>query len=49
VAVILAVMMRIRHPQPWDMSPLDAKRKVLAFLTLLIFALCFVPFPIQIN
>jgi len=49
VAVILAVMMRIRHPQPWDMSPLDGKRKAVALLTLLIFVLCFVPFPIQIN
>jgi membrane-associated protease RseP (regulator of RpoE activity) len=49
VAVILAVMMRIRHPQPWDMSPLDTKRKVVAFLTLIIFVLSFVPFPIQIN
>lgn len=49
IAVILAVMMRIRHPQPWDMTPLDAKRKAVAFLTLIIFVLCFVPFPIQIN
>lgn len=49
IAVILAVMMRIRHPQPWDMTPLDGKRKAVAFLTLVIFILCFVPFPIQIN
>lgn len=49
IAVILAVMMRIRHPRPWDQTPLDAKRKVVAILTLIIFALCFVPFPIQIN
>src|SRR4051812_11891866 len=49
VAIILAVMMRIKHPQPWDMTPLDAKRKAVAFLTLVIFALSFVPFPIQIN
>lgn len=49
VAIILAVMMRIRHPQPWDMTPLDGKRKIIAFLTLVIFALCFVPFPIQIT
>ncbi len=49
VAVILAVMMRIRHPQPWDMSPVDTKRKAVALLTLVIFALSFVPFPIQIN
>jgi membrane-associated protease RseP (regulator of RpoE activity) len=49
VAIILAIMMRIRHPQPWDMTPLDTKRKVVAFLTLVIFVLCFVPFPIRVN
>lgn len=49
VAIILAIMMRIRHPAPFDQTPLDTKRKVIAFLTLVIFALCFVPFPIQIN
>ncbi len=49
VAIILGVMMRLRHPRPWDMTPLDTKRKVIAFLTLVIFLLCFVPFPIQIN
>jgi len=48
-AVLLAIMMRIKHPTPWDETPLDAKRKVIAFLTLVIFAFCFVPFPIQIN
>src|ERR1043166_1555721 len=49
IAIILAIMMRIRHPAPWDQTPLDVKRKVIAFLTLVIFVLCFVPFPIQIN
>lgn len=49
IAIILAVMMNIRHPRPWDITPLDARRKVVAFLTLLIFALCFVPFPIKIS
>ncbi|MFL6375149.1 MAG: site-2 protease family protein [Pyrinomonadaceae bacterium] len=49
VAVILAVMMKIRHPQPWDMTPLDRNRKLVALLTLVIFVLCFVPFPIQIS
>lgn len=49
VAIILAIMMRVRHPAPFDQTPLDAKRKVIAFLTLVIFALCFLPFPIQIN
>lgn len=48
-AVILAVMMRIRHPEPLDDSPLDAKRKFIAVLTLLIFILSFSPFPIQIK
>ena len=49
IAVILAVMMKIRHPRPWDITPLDTKRKVIAFLTLVIFVLCFVPFPIRIS
>ncbi len=49
IAVLLAVMMRIKHPTPWDQTPLDTKRNLIAFLCLVIFALCFVPFPIQIN
>jgi membrane-associated protease RseP (regulator of RpoE activity) len=48
-AVILAVMMRVRHPEPLDDAPLDTKRKIVAVLTLLIFILCFTPFPIQIK
>ena len=48
-AVILALMMRVHHPEPLDDAPLDAKRKVAAILTLLIFILCFTPFPIQIK
>ncbi|MFN6964606.1 MAG: site-2 protease family protein [Pyrinomonadaceae bacterium] len=46
--VILALMLKIGHPRPWDESPLDAKRKLVALLTLLIFILSFTPFPIQI-
>jgi membrane-associated protease RseP (regulator of RpoE activity) len=49
IAVLLGIMMRIKHPTPWDQTPLDTKRKVIAFLCLIIFALCFVPFPIQIS
>ncbi|MGB7201638.1 MAG: site-2 protease family protein [Pyrinomonadaceae bacterium] len=49
IAIILGIMMKIRHPTPWDTSALDAKRKAVAFLALIIFVLCFVPFPIQIN
>ena len=48
-AVILAIMLRIGHPEPLDDAPLDAKRKVVAFLTLVIFILCFTPFPIKIS
>jgi membrane-associated protease RseP (regulator of RpoE activity) len=49
IAVLLGIMMRIKHPEPWDQTPLDGKRKMIAFLTLVISLLCFVPFPIQIN
>lgn len=48
IAVLLGVMMRIKHPIPWDQTPLDAKRKAIAFLSLVIFVLCFLPFPIKI-
>ena len=49
VAVILGVMARVRHPEPWDQTPLDGKRKLVAVITLLIFVLSFVPFAIRIN
>ena len=49
IAILLGIMARVRHPEPYDQTPLDAKRKLIAFLTLVIFALCFVPFPIRIN
>lgn len=49
VAVLLAIMMRVRHPEPFDQTPLDTKRKVIAFLTLLIFVLSFVPWAIRVN
>ena len=49
IAILLGVMTRIKHPEPYDQTPLDAKRKVIAILTLIIFVLCFTPFPIRIN
>ena len=49
IALILAIMMRVGHPTPYDQTPLDAKRKVIAFATLIIFIMCFVPFPIKIS
>jgi Predicted membrane-associated Zn-dependent proteases 1 len=48
-AILLGVMMRVRHPEPLDDTPLDFKRKIIALLVLLIFILSFVPFPIQIR
>ena len=49
VAVLLGIMMRVRHPDPYDQTPLDGKRTLIALATLVIFILCFVPFPIRIN
>ena len=49
IAILLGVMMRIKHPEPYDQSPLGAARTAIAVLTLLIFILCFLPFPIQIK
>lgn len=48
-AVLLGIMMRVRHPEPLDSTPLDLKRKLIAVLTLLIFLLSATPFPIQIK
>lgn len=47
--ILLGIMLKIRHPRPLDDSPLDLKRKIIALITLLIFILSFVPFPIQIQ
>lgn len=49
IAVLLGVMMRIKHPEPLDDTPLDTKRKVIAGFVLLMFILCFTPFPIQLH
>jgi membrane-associated protease RseP (regulator of RpoE activity) len=47
--VLLAVMLRVRHPQAEDTTPLDRTRRLVAWLTLLVFMLCFLPFPITIT
>ena len=47
--VLLGVMLRVRHPQPGKMEPLGKGRIIIAFVTLLVFALCFWPFPITIG
>lgn len=47
--VLLAVMLKIRHPEPLDDTPLNRPRIIIAALTFLIFILCFVPFPVQVR
>jgi membrane-associated protease RseP (regulator of RpoE activity) len=48
-AVLLAVMLRVRHPQPQQTEPLGAGRQLIAVVTLIVFALSFWPFPITIT
>jgi hypothetical protein len=47
--VLLGIMLRVRHPIPPIMEPLGTKRTVIAVLTLIMFGLCFLPFPITIR
>jgi membrane-associated protease RseP (regulator of RpoE activity) len=47
--VLLAIMLKVRHPSPEKMEPLGRARIVVAAITLLVFALSFVPFPITIT
>ena len=49
IAILLGVMMRIKHPRPYDETPLDNMRRLIAILVLLIFTLSFVPFPIGLE
>jgi membrane-associated protease RseP (regulator of RpoE activity) len=49
VTILLGIMMRVRHPEPYDQTPLDSKRRIVAFLVLVIFVLSFTLFPIRIN
>jgi len=47
--VLLGIMMKVPHPAPAVMEPLGTKRILIALSTLLVFALCFCPFPITIT
>jgi membrane-associated protease RseP (regulator of RpoE activity) len=47
--VLLAVMLKVRHPAPDEMEPLGRRRTIVAIVTLLVFALSFVPFPITLT
>ena len=48
-AILLAVIMRLPHPQPAVMEAVGAKRTLIAIITLLVFFLCFWPFPITLT
>ena len=48
-AVLLAVMMRVPHPEPAVVEPLGTNRILIAIATLIVFVLCFLPFPITIS
>jgi membrane-associated protease RseP (regulator of RpoE activity) len=47
--VLLGIMMKVPHPAPGVMEPLGTKRTAIAIITLLVFTLCFWPFPISIR
>jgi len=48
-AVLLGVILRFRHPAPAIMEPLGTPRLAIAILTLVVYFLCFWPFPITIT
>ena len=47
--LLLAIMLRVRHPEPEKMEPLGLARTIVAVVTLIVFLLCFLPFPITIT
>lgn len=47
--VLLAVMLRVQHPAPQTWEPLGNKRIAVGVITLIVFALSFVPFPITMT
>ena len=47
--VLLLVMLRVGHPEPQEMEPLGLPRIIIAVVTLIVFVLCFLPFPITFS
>ncbi len=46
---VIALVMRVRHPRiPDEASPLDPRRRLLGWLCIAIFVICFTPDPIKI-
>jgi len=49
-AVLLIFLFGTRHPAPLDpYVPLDSRRKVVGYLSILIFVLCFTPTPFEVT
>ena len=48
-AILLGVMLRVKHPAPVELAPLGRGRMIIGILTLIVFALSFVPFPITLT
>lgn len=47
-AIIISIFIRFGHPETMDESPLDSRRKLVAYSTIAIFILCFTPSPLLI-
>ena len=47
--ILLAIMLKVRHPAPEEMEPLGSARIIVAIITLIVFALSFWPFPITLT
>jgi membrane-associated protease RseP (regulator of RpoE activity) len=47
-AIMISIFIRFGHPETLDESPLDSRRKIVAYSTVAIFILCFTPTPLLI-
>ena len=47
--ILLGIMLRVRHPPPAIAESLGLPRVIVGILTLIVFVLCFCPFPITIS
>jgi membrane-associated protease RseP (regulator of RpoE activity) len=47
--ILLGIMLKVRHPSPEAMEPLGRARIVATIVTLIVFILCFLPFPITLT
>lgn len=48
-ATVLFFVLRMHHPEPEDTEPLDKKRKIIGYLSIAIFVICFSPSPFFIG